>query len=62
MFWPWRRATTVWQDGFKEGFKKAFDMMTPIYSEQLGRAKDVIEEVAVTTALKRLGHGNKKAD
>ena len=51
MFWPWRKKTEVWLDGFKEGFSKGVDMKSVEIKQILNR----VEEEAIRKAIDRLG-------
>ena len=43
--------TTVWLDGFSEGFSKAWDMMAPLQTEGVLRMRRQIEEQAIQSIL-----------
>ena len=51
MFWPWRKRTDVWLDGFKHGFSKAFDLKSNEINLLLRQA----EETAILRTLERMG-------
>lgn len=51
MFWPWRKRTDVWLDGFKEGFSKGMD----IRSTEIKDIMLKVEEEAIKKAIQRLG-------
>lgn len=52
IFWPFRRSTTVWQDGFSEGYKKAWDSMMPYIQETASKASKLSRELTIDELLK----------
>jgi hypothetical protein len=50
MFWPWRKKTDVWFDGFKEGFSKGID----VRGKEIGEILDKVEADSIRKAIKRL--------
>ncbi len=51
-FWPFRRFSATWQDGFKEGYKKAYESMMPVIQETAKKSSILAREMAIDELLK----------
>jgi len=51
MFWPWRKKTEVWLDGFKEGFSQGVNIRGKEINDMIKK----VEEKSTIDAIERMG-------